>query len=94
MSKKTFLVMGVALLCCFGLTLTVGAGETDFERRGFALTTLDGSGDVGQYSSVTMGADGLGLISYYDVTHGDLKVAHCSDAVCTSATLTTVDQAG
>ena len=30
-------------------------------------------------TSITIGADGLGLISYYDVTNGDLKVAHCSN---------------
>jgi preprotein translocase subunit Sec61beta len=55
---------------------------------------VDRAGNVGQYSSVTMGADGLGLISYYDETNGDLKVAHCSASACTSATLTTVDRAG
>jgi len=41
-------------------------------------------GDVGQYTSVTIGVDGLGLISYYDVTNQDLKVAHCASALCTS----------
>jgi len=29
--------------------------------------------------SITIGADGLGLISYYDVTNADLKVAHLSN---------------
>jgi cell shape-determining protein MreC len=63
-----------------------------------ATTTLDGAApfgqvgtDVGLYTSVTTGADGLGLISYYDQTNGDLKVAHCSDTACTSAATTTVD---
>jgi len=41
-----------------------------------------------------LGADGRGLISSYDETNGDLKVAHCADSACTSATLTTVDRAG
>src|SRR5207244_2401407 len=58
------------------------------------LTTVDRAGDVGQYSSVTIGADGLGLISYFDATNADLKVAHCSNLTCTSAILTTVDRAG
>ncbi|HKQ36060.1 MAG TPA: hypothetical protein VJT11_12205, partial [Nitrospiraceae bacterium] len=58
------------------------------------LTTVDSTGSVGQYSSVTIGADGLALISYYDETNGDLKVAHCSNVACTAATLTTVDSTG
>ena len=94
MFRKIFLVLEVGLLLGFGLTLSVGADDTALERPGFALTTLDGSGNVGQYSTVSIGTDGLALISYYDVTNSDLKVAHCSNLSCTSATLTTVDSAG
>src|SRR5215216_3078682 len=58
------------------------------------ITTLDAAGvvvgDVGENTSATVGADGLGLVSYYDRTNGDLKVAHCGDAACTSATKSTV----
>jgi hypothetical protein len=54
-------------------------------------TGLDTAGDVGQYTSITIGADGLGLISYHDVTNGDLKVAHCSNIECSSATITMLD---
>src|SRR5206468_3816321 len=82
--------LGVGLLFGFGLTLSVGADDTALERSGYALTTLDGSGNVGRFSSVTIGADGLGLISSFDETNGDLKVAHCSNVACTSATLTTL----
>ena len=63
-------------------------------RPGFTLTTLDTPGFVGSDTSITVGADGLGLISYRDVTNGDLKVAHCSNVACTSATTATVDSAG
>jgi predicted regulator of Ras-like GTPase activity (Roadblock/LC7/MglB family) len=50
------------------------------------------SGDTGQYTSITIGADGLPIISYYDVTHQDLRVAHCEQADCSGTpTLTTVD---
>jgi hypothetical protein len=58
------------------------------------LTTLDSVGTVGGHTSVTIGADGLGLISYRDFTNADLKVAHCNDVACTTATLTTLDSAG
>jgi hypothetical protein len=37
---------------------------------------------VGWHTSVTIGADGLGLVSYYDFTNGDLKVAHCENTFC------------
>jgi hypothetical protein len=33
-------------------------------------------------TSITTGADGLGLISYYDFTNEDLKVAHCDNTFC------------
>jgi hypothetical protein len=58
------------------------------------LTTLDGAGDAGSYASATLGADGLGLISYYDTTNTDLKVAHCDNLACTSASKSTLDSAG
>ena len=58
------------------------------------ITALDSIGSVGRYTSITIGADGLGLISYQDLTTQDLKVAHCSDAECTSATITTLDSTG
>jgi hypothetical protein len=46
-------------------------------------------------TSIAIGSDGMGLISYFvrdtgDITNGNLKVAHCINANCTSATTTTV----
>ena len=58
------------------------------------LATLDSVGDVGNSTSMTVGADGLGLMSYYDRTTGDLKVAHCTNTACASATKGTLDSAG
>ncbi|MDP6102086.1 MAG: hypothetical protein QF579_02090 [Dehalococcoidia bacterium] len=43
---------------------------------------------------MTIGADGLGLISYYGYTNRDLKIAHCSDIKCTEAGMTTLDGGG
>jgi len=62
-------------------------------RPGFSLATLDSAGNVGNDTAVTIGTDGLGLISYSDLTNSDLKVAHCNDAACTTATTTTLDSA-
>ncbi len=52
------------------------------------VTTLEGGTpedrdrDVGLSPSVTIGGDGLPLMSYYDATQGRLKVAHCADRAC------------
>jgi hypothetical protein len=58
------------------------------------LTTIDSTGDVGLFASSAIGADGLGLISYIDSTNGDLKVAHCSNTNCTTATIIALDETG
>ena len=60
---------------------------------GDSVTTLDSAGEVGAYSSLAIGADGLGLIAYSDGANDDLKVAHCADTACTSATITNLDSA-
>jgi len=60
-----------------------------------SLTTVDSTGNVGQYTSITIGTDGLPVISYYDATNDDLKVVHCTNTSCsTFDTPTTVDSAG
>jgi hypothetical protein len=59
------------------------------------ITTVDIGGDVGQYTSIAIGTDGLPVVSYYDFSNGRLKVAKCVNAACTgSATITTVDSGG
>ena len=61
---------------------------------GNAITTVDSAGTVGWFTSITRGADGLPVISYYDYSNGDLKVAKCGNAACSSGnTITTVDSA-
>ncbi|MBK7473185.1 MAG: hypothetical protein IPI73_23720 [Betaproteobacteria bacterium] len=43
---------------------------------------MDSVGNLGQYTSITTGADGLPVISYYDASNGDMKVAKCGNAFC------------
>ncbi len=64
------------------------------ELPGFSIASLDSTGTVGLYNATTIGVDGRPLISYFDGTNSDLKVAHCSDLACSAATLTTLDNAG
>jgi len=53
--------------------------------------SVSGSLDtVGSGPSITIGGDGLGLISYEN-SNGQLKVAHCTNATCTSATASLLD---
>jgi hypothetical protein len=59
---------------------------------GNAITTVDSSARVGSYNAITIGVDGLPVISYYDVTNKNLKVVHCGDAACSAGnTITVVD---
>jgi hypothetical protein len=56
------------------------------------ITTVDATGDVGATPSIAIGNDGFPVISYYDNTNGNLKVAKCVNAACTgTSTKTTVD---
>ena len=53
------------------------------------------TGRVGEESSIAIGPDGLALISYRgagaNFLLGDLRVAHCRDVACTSATVSRLD---
>lgn len=62
---------------------------------GNTTQTIDNTQDDGRYSSIAIGADGFPVISYYDVTSGDLKIAKCINATCSgSNTITTIDSTG
>jgi hypothetical protein len=49
---------------------------------GNTITAIDSAGDVGWYTSITIGTDGLPAISYFDGTNGGLKVAKCANPFC------------
>ena len=57
-------------------------------------TTVDSVGRVGTFTSITIGSDGLPVISYFDFTNDDIKVAHCGNITCASATLSIIDSTG
>jgi hypothetical protein len=50
------------------------------------ITTVGNVGDVGpadQYTSITIGVDGLPVISSYNAAYNTLNVTHCSNVLCT-----------
>ncbi|MDH3610835.1 MAG: hypothetical protein OEM79_03635 [Nitrosopumilus sp.] len=62
---------------------------------GNTITTVDSTDNVGQYTSMAIGADDNPVISYYYLPGGDLKVVHCGNTLCsTGNTITTVDSTG
>ncbi len=56
-------------------------GTTDC-TSGNTITTVDSTGFVGLENSIAKGFDGFPVISYRDLTNGDLKVAHCDNYFC------------
>jgi hypothetical protein len=64
---------------------------------GETITAVEGPpANVGQYTAITIGSDGLPIISYRDFNDGALRVAHCDDVACTPGgeTITTLDSVG
>ena len=51
-------------------------------------------GDTGYYTSITIGADARPIISYFDNTNKVLRIAHCSDTLCTTSANSSLDTAG
>jgi putative cell wall-binding protein len=54
------------------------------------ITRVDSPGDVGEYTSIGIGGDGLPVIAYRAFTNDDVKVAHCGNVTCTSGNTSTV----
>lgn len=46
---------------------------------------------IGPESSITLGRDQLGIISYEDSYNGDLKIAHCNNTLCNQVQIFTID---
>ena len=70
------------------------AGASASDHAGFSLSTVDGPGVAAADASITIGADGLPLISYYDPEFQSLRAPIARTSRCTRATKTTIDTAG
>ena len=61
------------------------------------VSTVDASpADVGEHTSIAIGANGNPVVAYYDATNGNLKVARCNDFACSGGneTISVVDSVG
>ena len=60
------------------------------------LTVVDSSniGIYGAGSSITIGVDGLPIISYHHDVDGETKVAKCENQLCTSSIINSLDTSG
>lgn len=57
------------------------------------ITTVDSAGNVGQEVAIAVGTDGLPILSYFDYTNTNIKVAKCVDPACAQpATFTPIEQ--
>ena len=62
---------------------------------GTTIRTIDSTGNVGQFTSLALSTAGFPVVSYWDVTNDDLKLAVCTDATCSSnTTIRTIDSTG
>ena len=55
------------------------------------FSTGERDSGIGLDTSTAIGVDGLAIISHEDTGAGNLRVSHCNDLACTSATTTIVD---
>jgi hypothetical protein len=67
--------------------LTAAPARTGIEPRSANI-------DVGYSTSIALTSSDLPVITYYDATNKDLKLAVCNDAACTNAAISTIDSTG
>jgi hypothetical protein len=75
-----------------GTLKVLKCGDATCIAGNVATTVDDPVNFVGTYTSIAIGADGLPVVSYTDITAAALKVLKCGNAACTAGNVaTTVD---
>ena len=80
------------LNCSFGQTVYWTGTDWVCADASATITVIDNSGDNGNFNSLAIGSDGLGIVSYIDSTSGiSLHVAHCLNVACSNAEVSELD---
>jgi hypothetical protein len=98
MSYEAFAHLKVAHcsnLACTSFTKATLDSCSDATCSSATTATID-SGDIGGFTSIAIGSDGLGFVSYEapQANAGPIKIAHYSNIACSEATATTLDPDG
>jgi predicted regulator of Ras-like GTPase activity (Roadblock/LC7/MglB family) len=65
-------------------------GNAACSTANVSTTVDDPENDVGNYTSIAIGADGLPVIGHFDDNAGALRVTHCGNAACTANNVSTI----
>jgi hypothetical protein len=88
MQKNTLVVASSVLLLILLAACSQGTStpsqQISSQSLSWHLQTVDNSGAVGEYSSLALDNLGNPVISYFAADAGDLKVAQCSSADCST----------
>lgn len=69
----------------------VHCGDINCETSAIVVAGTQDGASVGHVPSLTLGSDGLAVVSHWDITHETLRVTRCVNATCSSSVSTTAD---